>query len=121
MEYRAEAVRAETRMRTCPAVVEHVSLLALMHVQLVGYALWVLVVGEAAFNVAIVAERFGLRLSAAAQPDRCICGDGNSERVDDGDGAIEQTGTVADYDDPWGSCAGLVPFLNGTVVGHALE
>jgi hypothetical protein len=35
VEDRAEAVCAETRMRTCPAVVEHVSLLALMHVKLV--------------------------------------------------------------------------------------
>jgi hypothetical protein len=89
-----------------------------MHVKLVGYALWVLVVGEAAFNVATVAERFGLRLSAAAQPDRCICGDGNSERVDNGDGAIKQIGAVADYDD--GSGAGLVRFLNGTFLHHDL-
>src|SRR5258708_1225928 len=105
-------------MRTCPAVVKHVSLLALMHVKLVRHALRVLVVGEAAFNVAIVAERFGLRLSAAAQPDWCICSDRNSERVDNGDGAIEQIGAVADYDD--GSGAGLVRVLNGTLVHHDL-
>jgi hypothetical protein len=86
-------------MRTCTAVVEHVSLLALMHVKLVDYAPWVLVVGEAAFNVAIVAERLGLRLSAAAQPDWCVCGDRNSERIDHGDGAIEQIEAVANYND----------------------
>jgi hypothetical protein len=91
-----------------------------MHVKLVDYAPWVLVVGEAAFNVAIVAERLGLRLSAATQPDWCIGGDGNSERVDNRDGAIEQIGAVADYDDPRGSGAGLEPFLNGTFVGHVL-
>src|SRR3979490_2283868 len=104
-------------MRTCPAVVEHVSLLALMHVQLVGYAPWVLVVGEAAFNVAIVAERFGLRLSAAAQPDRCICDDGNSERVDNADGAIEQSAAGSAKHWAPGKRRRLAPFLNGTVVG----
>jgi hypothetical protein len=49
--------------------------------------------------VAIVAERLGLRLSAAAQPDWCVCGDGNSERIDHGDGAIEQIEAVPNYND----------------------
>jgi hypothetical protein len=69
--------------------------------------------------MAVVAERFGLRLSATAQPDRCLCRDRDPEMIDQGNGTIELVGTVVDDDD---ACRfrGLPPFVNQAVLSEAV-
>src|SRR6266436_10153600 len=107
MEYRVEAVGTEAGMRASPAVVEQIGLLARIDVELVGDAPWILVAGEFESDVAVVAKRLCLRLSAAAQPNRRLSGDGNTEVVDHSNGTIGQIRAVAGDDDPRGSRSGL--------------
>ena len=101
MKHRIETVGTEPGMRTRPAVIEYMELLALIDIEFVRHAPWILVVGESTAKMAVVAERFGLRLSATAQPDRCLCRDRDPEMVDQRDGTINLVGTVADNDDAW--------------------
>jgi hypothetical protein len=120
MEYRVEAGGTEAGMRTCSAIVEYIGLLPRIDVELVGAASWILVAGESESDVAVVAKRL-LRLSAAAQPNRRLSGDGNTEVVDHRNGTIEQIRAVAADDDPRGSRSGLAFPLDRTFVCHVLE
>src|ERR1700734_979952 len=106
-------------MRAGSAVVVDVGLLALIDIEIVSYPPWILVVGKSAAKMAVVAKRFGLRLSATAQPDRCLCRDRDPEMVDQGNGTIELVGTVADDDDAC-RCCGLAPFVNHAVLRHVV-
>jgi hypothetical protein len=106
-------------MRAGSAVVVDVGLLALIDIEFVSHPPWILVVGKSAAKMAVVAKRFGLRLSATAQPDRCLCRDRDPEMVDQGNGTIELVGTVADDDDAC-RCCGLAPFVNHAVLNQAV-
>src|SRR3984957_11896754 len=66
MKYRIETVGTETGMRAGPAVVEYMGLLALIDIEFVRHASWILVVGKSTAMMAVVAKRFGLRFSATA-------------------------------------------------------
>ena len=102
-----------------PAVIGDIGLLALIEIEFVSHPPWILVVGKSTAKMAVVAERFGLRLSATAQPDRCLCRDRDPEMVDQGNGTIELVGTVADDHD---ACRfhGLAPFVNQAVLNQVV-
>src|ERR1700692_2807887 len=106
-------------MRAGPAVVVDVGLLALIDIEPVSSPPWILVVRKSTSKMAIVAERFGLRLSATAQPDRCLCRDRDPEMVDQRDGTINLVGTVADNDDAW-CFHGLPPLVDQAVLNQAV-
>ena len=94
-------------------------LLAFIDIEFVSHPPWILVVGKSTAKMAVVTKRFGLRLSATAQPDRCLCRDRDPEMVDQGNGTIEFIGTVADEDD---ACCfhGLAPFVNQAVLSRVV-
>src|ERR1700722_8161878 len=106
-------------MRAGSAVVVDVGLVALIDIEFVSHPPWILVVGKSAAKMAVVAKRFGLRLSATAQPDRCLCRDRDPEMVDQGNGTIEFVGTVADHDDAC-RCHGLAPSVSRAVLDQAV-
>src|SRR3984885_3921062 len=106
-------------MRTDPAVIEDIGLLALMDIEFVSHPPWILVVGKSAAKMVVVAKRFGLRLSATAQPDRCLCRDRHPKMVDQGNGTIELVGTVADDNDARGF-RGPAPFVIQAVLNRAV-
>ena len=117
MKHRIETVGTEPGMCAGPAVIVYVGLLTLIEVEFVRLAPWILVVGKSAAKMAVVAERFGLRLSATAQPDRCLCRDRDPEMVDQRNGTIELVRTIADDDD---TRCGLAPFVNRVVLNQAV-
>jgi hypothetical protein len=66
MKYRTETVGAESGMGADSAVIVDIGLLAFIDIEFVSHTSWILAVGKSTSKMAVVAERFGLRLSATA-------------------------------------------------------
>lgn len=108
-------------MRAGAAIVEHIRLLPGIDVELVGHAPRIPGVGEAARDVAVVAERFGLRLPAAAEQHRRLGCNRHAEMIDDRNAGLGFVGPVASDGDAIANLLLVVQSVGGTVFCHALQ